>query len=237
MFDTNQKNNFLSAGPAAGLKKKKVESGFDPEKVYKEDENLSVADIQYESEVDSQYQAADRQGVTDKPTEEFSAKKCNAIRLVLKANKITKAGNMAVATLARNHTRGQNKTATKAEVKELADKVRDLKKVLTGFFSVMENKEEIEEKRWTAFHKTSVKRNKKWEVTLHNVEMMRNVQLVDGKDELGQDVMKEGTDWCDRMESIIAKVAAEGVGTRDAVDRLCARRKIAGSEGSIKLEN
>ena len=125
-----------------------------------------------------------------------------------------------MATPAHSHTRGQNELAMKASVRELAEEVRDLKKILTGFLAAMGNKEEVEEKRWGGFYNTWVKTNEKWEATLYHVEIMRDVKWVKGKDDQEKEVMKEGLDWCDRIKKFITKVAADGTSTRNTVDRL-----------------
>ena len=55
----------------------------------------------------------------------------------MRANKVLKCGTRDIATPIRSHTRGQNDTATKQSVRELADEVKNLKGIMTNFFTVM----------------------------------------------------------------------------------------------------
>ena len=164
VMDTDNHHDLRVAKAEENEKSQEKKGGadsVDPEKVPREDKNMSDAASQYESEADSQCNEDTHPHLSRQPIENFSGKGYNAIRLALKNNRITKSGTRQTPTPARSYTRGQNEAATKAAVREVAEEVKDIKNILTGLFAAMGNKEEMEEKRWQGFHDTWVRTNEK----------------------------------------------------------------------------
>lgn len=74
----------------------------------------------------------------------FTEEGGNAIRKVLKANRITRIAKM--------HTRWQNNTVTKATAKGVADEVRELKEVMAQQFTALGERDGTDSQRWTGSH-------------------------------------------------------------------------------------
>ena len=146
-----------------------------------DDENMSDADSQYETDAEDQYDGRKNTPIRERtlppqsnkdPIEGLVGMQSDAIRRAMRANKVLKTGARAVVTQIRSHTRGQNDAASKQSVRELADEVKDLKRVMTNFFTAMGKKEEVDEHRWVGLHEAWLNAKNQWNDTLKHMEAM-----------------------------------------------------------------
>ena len=215
--ETNKKvatENSANSGKEGG---NSVDQKYESAGESADDEEMSEAESQYETEEEDQCILAIRMKnspirersfppLSNKdPIEGLVGMQGDAIRKAMRANKVLKSGNRAIATPLRSHTRGQNDTATKQSVRELTDEVRDLKGIMTKFFAAMGQREETEEHRWVGLHEAWLNAKDMWSDTLAHMVAMRDIEWIDeGKsDEKGNAVEKEGPDWFDRTDRTI----------------------------------
>lgn len=149
-----------------------------------DDEEMSEAEDQYETDMEDQGETEKKKILPDRewsdsphserdPIEELVNMQSDAVCRVMRVNKVVKSGTRAIATPI---TRGKNDTATKQSVQKLADKIKNLKGVMTNFFTAMGKKEEADEHRWVGLHKAWLNAKDLWGDTLKYIEAVRDIK-------------------------------------------------------------
>ena len=169
-------------------------------------------DSQYESDTSSVAPGPPPTQNKNAKRSDFATRNGNAIRRIMRANKITKA-----STLTHMNTRNQGEAATKASIKEATSEVRELRQVVFQLFNALAEKEELDGKRWEGFHEEWTKEKAKVK------EMAGEIEAIRGYDE------ETGYNWFDNMDKrivTIGKIQDKAKNTCKDVGNTCRRTRM-----------